>query len=297
MKNVCIVFSGGSYGTFIEWCLNYFSDPTFSTELPFTEVGNSHKFKGNQLLTFDNCVEYTKSIKNYPFVRFHPKIDKGEKILDNLKFVSRHFKKTIYISPTTETIAWSINNKFEKIWGANGWIKEHENLVHDNINRWGSYESVECMKKWQLREFLSFFMYDQHIAETELQLIPTVVDQFTNIHVITLNNLKENFKKTILDLLDYCQITPIRIETLNYIYSAWLNKQYHIFKDEVISKIISSLLNNEFYSWSEINLTVVDESLVQYFLRQHGIEIKCYNLNTFPTNTDDLKKLYVNNLT
>jgi hypothetical protein len=297
MKNVCIVFSGGSYGTFIEWCLNYFSDLNFPTELPFTNLGNAHKFAGNQLLTIDNCMKYTKSLNDYPFVRFHPKTNKDEKILDHLKFVSEHFKKTIYMSPTKKTFAWSLNNKFEKIWGVEGWMRKNKDLIHNNVNRWGDFTSTEQMQPWQFREFLSFFIYDQHLDETEMNLTPKITNHISNIHIITLDNLKQNFKQTILDLLDYCQIAPVRIETLSYIYASWLEKQYHIFKDDTISKIISSLLDNKFYSWHGINLTIVDEALIQHFLRQQGIEIRCYNLNTFPTNTDDLKKLYANYLT
>jgi len=297
MKNVCIVFSGGSYGTFIEWCLNYFGDPTFPIDAPFTKLGNAHNFKGNHLLTIDNCIEYTKSTNSYPFVRFHPKTNKDEKILDHLKFVSQHFKKTIYISPTAETFAWSLNNKLEKIWGVHGWMKENKDIIHNNINHWGNFTLAEEMETWQFREFLSFFIYDQHLDETEMSLTPMITNYINNIHIITLDNLKQNFKQTILDLLDYCQIVPVRIKTLNHVHSVWLDKQYHIAKDDIISKIISSLSNNEFYSWYGLNLTVTDEALVQYFLRQQGIELRCYNLNTFPTNTDDLKKLYVNNLT
>lgn len=49
MFNICIVYSAGSYGTFVEWCLNYFSNPFFPQDLPFLTQGNSHKFAGNHL--------------------------------------------------------------------------------------------------------------------------------------------------------------------------------------------------------------------------------------------------------
>jgi hypothetical protein len=141
-------------------------------------------------------------------------------------------------------------------------------------------------------------MYEQHLAEVDLEDILDNYENLNNVlHIITLEDFKNNFNNTICSLLNYCEITPIRIETLDYIHSTWLENQHHIFKDDLIFKIIDSLLNNRFYSWHDKNLTLADEALVQYFLRLHNIELRCYNLNVFPINTEDLKKLYVNTLT
>jgi hypothetical protein len=297
MKNVCIVFSGGCYGTFTEWCLNYFSDPKFPTDMPFTALTNAHKFKGNHLVNTKRCLDYIRSDNNFEFVRFHPKINEQENVLENLKLVSQHFKKVIFNIPTNDTIIWSLNNKLEKIWGIKEWLRRNDALINENIKRWKVCDSYSQLDTWELREFLSFFIYEQHLAETELEDIQVNYKNLKNVHTITLKDFKTNFKNTINDLLEYCQISPIRIETLDYIHSVWLENQHHMFKDELISKIVDSLLTDKFYSWHDKNLTLGDEALIQYFLRQHGIEIRCYNLNTFPTNTADLKKLYVKNLT
>jgi hypothetical protein len=217
-------------------------------------------------------------------------------VLDNLKLVSPHFKKVIFNIPTKDTIIWSLNNKLEKIWSTSEWLRRNDILINNNVKKWKSCDSVNQLDVWELREFLSFFIYEQHLAETDLIDILINYKNLKNMHIITLEDLKNNFKDTIHNLLDYCQIKPIRIETLDYIHSAWLENQHHIFKDDLIFKIIDSLLNNRFYSWHDKKLTLADEALIQYFLRLHNTELQCYNLNVFPTNTEDLKKLYVNTL-
>ncbi len=42
-----IFFTGGCYGTFIEWALNFVKGST--TTFPFKKTGSSHEFKGNML--------------------------------------------------------------------------------------------------------------------------------------------------------------------------------------------------------------------------------------------------------
>ena len=102
----------------------------------------------------------------------------------------------------------------------------------------------------------------------------------------------DNFKDTIISLLDYCQLDIVNLDKIEEVYQSWISYQYHYFKDRILNDIIESILNNTYYDWKQYKLTLVDEALIQYYLRQHNIEIKCYNLNSFPTNTDDLRKYF-----
>ena len=45
-------------------------------------------------------------------------------------------------------------------------------------------------------------------------------------------------------------------------------------KDQLINDIITAIISNTFYDWKQYNLTLIDEALIQYRLRQHNIEIK-----------------------
>lgn len=43
-----IAYQGGTYGTYLEWCLTSLTS-TDQLVSPFTDVGNSHKFRGHFL--------------------------------------------------------------------------------------------------------------------------------------------------------------------------------------------------------------------------------------------------------
>jgi len=286
MKNSCILYNAGSYGTFVDWCLNYFTGST--DVIPFTATGSSHNFRGKLLKNFADCAEFVKSSKNYPIVRLHPKIDENENLIANLKFVNSHFKKVIYLIPTKFSIAWNINNKFEKIW-SEGWINHNESIFLKNLHKWNA-KNINDMEIWELREFLSLYLYPQHLAETELEKMPGFQKEFTKFKFVSIEELRDNFKDTIISLLDYSDLNPIRLDEITEIYQKWISYQYHCYKDSIINDIVDSILNNKDYDWSNNKLTLADESLIQYYLRQHKIEIKCWKLNTFPTNTDELRK-------
>lgn len=289
MKNICIIFSGGTYGTFIEWCLNYFSDESFSEVLPFTKTGSSHNFVGNPHISFAKIAEYVNSDVNHPIVRCHPKTLKDENILDNFEFINQNFKKVIYLNISSKSVAWSINNKFDKI-PCQSWMLHGKSIIGNYFKAWGEYTSYKDMEVWELREFLSFYIYDQHLSESEMPLFPIIIDKFKNFRIISIEELRDNFKETILSLLSYCELPMVRIDKIDDLYNKWISTQIHCWKDRLITNIVNAIINNESYDWSNTSLSIVDEALVQYYLRKNNINIKCYKLNIFPTDTNNLRK-------
>lgn len=289
MKNVCIVFNGGSYGTFVEWCLNLFSDQNFSYNLPFTDSGNAHRFIGNHLFDVEGCKKYINGNDNFQFVRTHLYNKKNDNLLKNLNLVSQNFQKIIYLTPSYETIAWNINNKFDKLF-PNGWLNETKKTFEKQLLKWGNYTDHNAMKPWELREFLSFFLFKAHVNEAGMKKIPHIIDNYKNVNVIYIDELKNDFEGTINKLLKYCQLIPVNMDKIPIVYENWKACQIHIDKDEIIKNIVDSVVNGIDFSWRETSLTLVDEALIQYYLRQHKIEIKCYNLNDFPKNTEELRK-------
>jgi len=288
MKNICIIYNAGSYGTFINWCLNYFSDLTFDESLPFTEIGNSHNFVTPTLMNFQGCVNFVESNSTASIVRFHPKTQIDENIIDNLVYINVHFKKIIYLIPTVDTIAWNINNKFEKIW-TEGWLLHNEPSYSNNLTCWEG-NNLDQMQLWEKREFLSLYIYPQHLSECRISHYPQIQQEFTKFQFVTIDSLRDNFKESILSMLEYCNLLPVRIDKFDYVYREWIKLQYHSNKDQLIDTIIKSVLNNNYYDWSDSKLTLIDEALIQYYLRENKIEIKCYNLNIFPTNATELKE-------
>jgi hypothetical protein len=78
------------------------------------------------------------------------------------------------------------------------------------------------------------------------------------------------------------------------IYQDWIACQFHIHKDRDIEQIVDCVVNNINLDWSDKNLTVVDEGIIQMRLRDlHNLDLLCYNLNVFPKNTFDLRKVLI----
>jgi hypothetical protein len=292
MKHICIMYNAGAYGTFIEWALNYFSIELYNKEidLPFTDQGTAHNFQGHRLLSYENVIDYINSDLNYSIIRFHPKTRKKEDISEVLTTITKNFKKVIYLTPTYSSILWNMNNKKEKI-ERKFHIEEEEEFYTPNLKNWNVL-TVDEAEPWQLREFLSLFKYPQFMSETELNRLPQFQQTFSTVKFVPIDLLKNNFKDTIIDLLNYCELTPTNIDKIDSIHTVWKEKQFHMNKDQLINDIITAIISNTFYDWKQHNLTLIDEALIQYHLRQHNIEIKCYNLNSFPTNTDNLRTYF-----
>ena len=120
ITTVPIIYNGGSYGTYLEWCLTSLcsNQPIID---PFTSIGNSHAFKGNHLGNMQGWREYLSSNSKYRFARLHPKDSKTESITDNLifkiktiqilnKFLHKSFK--IYNLKSKEFyIKWRLSNR------------------------------------------------------------------------------------------------------------------------------------------------------------------------------------------
>lgn len=288
MKNICIIYNGGTYGTFIEWCLHYFSDLSVSDVLPFTPVGNSHNFKGNYLPDHDAVDEYVNSPDDFLTVRYHIKRQEQDDTLKRLEFICDNFKKIIFMHCTSNSFIWNINNKIDKV-HKEGWLN-YEKYGFKNLDQWGVGKNIDTMAPWEIREFLSFYLQEQHTSESDLRNIDQIRSTFTNVCMIPIENLRDEFTQTIKRLLDYCELPLVR-NNFDYVYDQWISLQFHKNKDQLLKEIVMSIINNEYLDWASNNLTLADTAMIQHSLRQQGLEIKCHGLDKFPTNSLALKEL------
>jgi hypothetical protein len=83
INTVPIIYNGGSYGTYLEWCLTSLCSEHPIQE-PFNHNGNSHEFRGNFVSGIQNWQQYLSTGTPHQLVRLHPKICKTESITDNL---------------------------------------------------------------------------------------------------------------------------------------------------------------------------------------------------------------------
>jgi hypothetical protein len=244
----------------------------------------------------------------------------------DFKYLSENFKKNVYIYPTKTSISWIINNCYYKIktfqdfnrLGVSTSIKEYCQLSNSSyqqaqeltvtgierlrlllnnelsLDKWNfwNHKSISEFDLWELRELSSRYFYDRcHAKLYSTEQINSL--KFDNMILIALDELRDNFVTTLKRILDYFNI-PAESDELKYIYSQWKNKQDHIYKDQYISKIVFSLVNEIDLDWEEYNLTFFDEIFIQRSLLDQGIEIACYGVNKFPTNTKDFSSILIN---
>ena len=77
--------------------------------------------------------------------------------------------------------------------------------------------------------------------------------------------------------------------------SQWQNAQQYILDEyKLINTIVDQTIKKQDYNWKLLH--PVAEAMIQNKLRTHGFEIRCNNLNVFPTNSIDLYNLLDNQL-
>ena len=60
---------------------------------------------------------------------------------------------------------------------------------------------------------------------------------------------------------------------------------------ELVNQILIAVIENQELEWQHTQLTITDEAMIQKKLRDRNIELQCYNLDLFPTNTTQLSLL------
>lgn len=288
IPTIPILFTGGSYGTYLEYILDTYSSygTNCSGSLPFDSRGSSHGYRGNHIDDWDSY----KQSKNYTnFVRWHPKQDHTNanqlpKIYEILEDVS----KLILIYPEKKSHVLCINNIFDKYFKSDIQLFLRERGL--NINSFDNWDiqarQLKDIPLWIVREYLSMFLVPAFESELDWDIRP---DLPSNVHIITVGNLLYNFSHVLEEITNEFDIT---FNQKAYdIHSKMLKLQKHLHKHDIIERIVNSVTHGYDYDWRNEQLTILDESIIQYELRSKGIEIKCYQLNIFPTNARDLSSL------
>lgn len=323
-NKAAIYYTGGCYGTFLEWCLNYFSDHNFNDELPFTKVGSAHKFTDTEVIINENMFKQVLLKKN-KFSRLHPGSTSpaAQKLLitpkrpidcyrNELTLLEKHFDKVIVLYFNFENILWGHNNLTKSFVDKSEIYLNHfkkNNVVDyrihlsrdlteymviklkesskDLVKNWNK-NSIEEMQKWELREFLSLYLYKEWIDL--YQSFDIVKKEFLNVKFIEIGQLRDNFVHTITNLLDELKLPMIR-DNVDFVYNEWNKLQFYKNRDLEVKNIVQAVLNNKDLTWNE--LSIIDEAEIQRQLRNCNWEIKCFGLDRFPTSTKELKSYLI----
>jgi len=297
-NKIPVIFNGGSYGSFLIYSLISISKKDDKLETPFTETGSSHKLITNSLVHDENRNFNFEKNNNELFVKYHPKTYKKDSLIQNIIDVTSLSKKSIFIYPTSNNKQLVINNIFHKIW-KDDWLTnelkhdsyEKEIFLNNLYSNWNIKNGtpISDIPRWIQREFLSYYYYTAWDDLYEWNFLDTY-NSIDNVFIVTLDELLYNFKDTLLNLCDYCEIEPLNLENVLELHSKMVSLQTHYNKDVACNNYVESFLNNTRYEFLE-EFSLIDEAYIQKTLRDQGIEIKCHDLNTFPTSTTELKKI------
>ena len=289
---IAIVYNGGSYGTYLEWVLT-----TLTTDIPivdpFNSNGNSHQFCGNHagIIHSSKWKKIASKEKSCLFVRLHPKTQQHEVLDDNLNQILAVAEKIIYLYPDPGSVLLTVNNFYSKIW-ADWWSKRLSDPVFaDNLySNWPVERGmpVDQIPVWIKREILSF------------NLMPSWYDQVEWYHpdrwnhprcqLVLTNELLYNFESTMQKLQKFCNLEfKKNIADLVPMHDTMLSLQQYRFQGRLCHNIVTCTLTNQPLEWGELPL--LSQSWIQWELRNQGYEIRCFGLDTFPTNSVQLREL------
>ena len=285
---VAIAYPPGAYGTYLEWCLTTLTSQE-KIVTPFSTNGSSHKFIGNSLSSYQEFVNLTQSAN---FARFIPKTTKEESLSKNLTSVCEHASAVIHLYPDKNSSLLCINNSYSKIYS--DWWEHHftKNYIDSTViyKNWPVDHSTDIKDtpKWIKREFLSFYLMPQWLDMVEWYHPNTW--QHKKCHVVTVGQLLYNFEETLSQIKKFCGLDYVRpISDLADYHKQNLQNQKDLNADNLCNQIINSVIEQTEFHWGEISL--INESWVQWQLRNLGYEIQCYELDNFPTNSVHLKEL------
>ena len=285
-----VVYSGGTYGTYLEWVLTMLTTDC-NIISPFNPNGNSHKFVGQHLGSMVGWTDYVSSATPVCFVRLHPKVYKEESISKNLNIMLSTVNRMIVIYPDKNSILLTVNNIYTKIW--KDWWSVRLTDPEFSENLYSSWKITpgtphDQIPIWIKREILSFNLMPSWYDMVEWYLPDNWHDP--NCLILTVTELLHQFESTLQRIQNFCNLQFVKnIKQFKSYHIQLLQTQQHLNQDEICQKIIQSILSDYYFEWN--NLPLISQSWVQWQLRNQGFEIQCNDLNIFPTNSVQLKKL------
>ena len=171
----------------------------------------------------------------------------------------------------------SLNMTIETICGDN---------VHNIINWNPLYTSWSQMQPWELREWFSIFYpgWCQEWIDAKQYVPATWL-------LVSSGDILANTSETLLEIINHVGKFDADSESeFDNFANKWrLKQQYLIDEHATIKNIVEYTISNTPYTWGKLN--VISEAIIQRKLRSHGYEIKCHNLNEFPTDSTTLYNL------
>ena len=256
---ICTLFTPGSYGTFISWCVYSFSElnttPDINNPLVFNSAHRYREYSGINIVTPSHIP------------------------LDG-------YTNYILLECDVQNIIGYIDNQFQKqsLGNVETYLKS---ILPDYRDKLSSYWTTN--EAWELRELLSFFLGD---------LIKNIKEQIDTAHnQVSINKCylvkPEKFLSSTTELENILNFFGLKQHEKFNLATEYFNKylscQLHYNKSHQLGDFINSTINKIPYQLTDA--TIFDEAYVQHSLRLQGYELKCYGLNRFPSDSIALASL------
>jgi len=148
--------------------------------------------------------------------------------------------------------------------------------------------NINDIAVWIKREWLSLWFVPWWLDMLEWYL----PDRWKSDHcqLILLQDLLYNFESTMQKLQKFCNLEfKKNIADLVPMHDTMLSLQQYRFQGRLCHNIVTCTLTNQPLEWGELPL--LSQSWIQWELRNQGYEIRCFGLDTFPTNSVQLREL------
>lgn len=293
MKQIPIIFQGGSYGSYLLWLLSMlFTDEKLYE--PFNKnTGSSHNMHSVRSLNIDLWLNDYNTPIDGMFLKVHAKLENHHSLLDNITKLTLHFGKSILIYPSHNTYLLHSNNNVYKtsdnFWaGPLGYI-DKENLYNNfPVARSTPLEEVPI---WIIREWLSYNFFNAMNDQIEWNLPDSIKDD--NCLIIYIDELLYQLPTTIAKIQNFLEMPLTKdISSILPYHDKNISYQKYLDQDKLASDIVNSIKeNNKLLTWNQNNLTIITESWIQQWIRNAGYDFKCNELNQFPTTSNELIQL------
>ena len=290
-----IFFVPGMFGSTIEFCItNFTHDYQSKPGSPNSYIqddGSLHSYSKQFHPTSTDLYKQLASVNTNAKVintPIYPTVDKHfPELLELLKGNKSFAKNKNILLYATNFSAAELNMffQYEKI--AIGLKLGLDIFFHsnDSLKQWNSkYSHWSELETWELREWFSIF-YPGWLQEW-IDSKNSIDDNFLSI---SNTDFLYNTKRELYKIFKHCGLTPRQNNIDNFI-KMWHNKQkYIINQQEFCNNAVENTINNKYQHWNTLNF--IQEAVIQKKLRDKGYEMRCWNLNQFPNNTEQLHNL------
>lgn len=280
------------FGSTLEYMLRNFTKNFETVKGHITADGSLHSIMKEwhplelkDLETYQEKIKIATPIYPFPDAKFKQILNSWPSLLDKSKNICIRARTTEdaevnLLFQFYKIVKGVLNNKFA-IFGKD--TSTHFSKWNPNYVHWTD------MKKWELREWFSL-NYPECVSEWIH--IENGLHDYKNFLVLNNTEILKDLNSEFTKIVNHCTLVQDKSKEYFKFISNWTTSQQYILEEfALIDKIVTSTQNNSNFDWSNSRLCIISECIIQKRLRDNGFEIKCYNLNDFPTNSEQLYNL------